>query len=325
MDEEAPNQDENGPIDAEIAENEGEASQDADANLEPKASNSEDTPMSEDENTSGMNPLDVIRRRAFPGSPELRAYIDSLNEYNHEAFMSNVLYIETMRRQSQMELDSYVEFMQREERLRLARVEAATILFVFYIPPIWKRAVAELIDFFILLIIKLLVTFLILDTFSISTNIARMNISQWIENPQLAAQLSTEVALLEIPFRIIVIIYETYFSVKYAGTPGKRWMGLRVVHVRELSVMDSDVLRPLTAGVARQSRTCVRIIPATILPFRFALMRSVLKNAFVGLLMSPVCFSFIFVNQNRTGYDVMTNSMVVEYKPDTGEEGPIWN
>lgn len=35
------------------------------------------------------------------------------------------------------------------------------------IPPIWKRIVAEIVDFLILMIVKLLVTFAIVDNFDV--------------------------------------------------------------------------------------------------------------------------------------------------------------
>lgn len=60
----------------------------------------------------------------------------------------------------------------------------------------------------------------------------------------------------------------------------------------------------------------VRARPCTELTWQDAILRAVLKNTFVGLFMFPVCIGILFVNHNRTGYDMISNSLVVEHNPN---------
>lgn len=51
---------------------------------------------------------------------------------------------------------------------------------------------------------------------------------------------------------------------------------------------------------------------ATPLNWQKSFMRAALKNLFIGILM-PICAAFYIFPHNRTSYDMMSNSIVVEY------------
>lgn len=80
-------------------------------------------------------------------------------------------------------------------------------------------------------------------------------------------------------------------------------MGLMVVHVESLSLIPS---RPTEAV----SATGVKA-PG----WQRALLRSILKNLMVGLLL-PLCVTFYVFPFNRTSYDMMANTLVVEAHPE---------
>lgn len=75
-------------------------------------------------------------------------------------------------------------------------------------------------------------------------------------------------------------------------------MGLRVIHC------ESSVF-------IRESEGVVVVKPGTNLGLATAFFRSVAKN-FVLALLVPTSFAFIFFPHNRTGYDMICSTIVVE-------------
>ena len=69
--------------------------------------------------------------------------------------------------------------------------------------------------------------------------------------------------------------------------------------------------------VGRPEEDLVRVTPGTDLGLLPALGRSILKNLVVAFFF-PVCFALYFFKFNRTGYDLVCNSIVVE---DTNRNG----
>ena len=84
------------------------------------------------------------------------------------------------------------------------------------------------------------------------------------------------------------------------ATPGKSVMGLRVVQCRNITPVE----RPDGGEV-------VLVSPGTDLGLPLALGRSVVKNLILAFLF-PICFTLFFFRFNRTGYDLVCNSIVVE-------------
>lgn len=77
-------------------------------------------------------------------------------------------------------------------------------------------------------------------------------------------------------------------------------MGLRVVQCRNVIPVD----RP-------DDPNLVLVSPGTDLGLPLALGRSVVKNLILTFLF-PVCFTLFFFRFNRTVYDLLCNSIVVE-------------
>jgi len=198
----------------------------------------------------------------------------------------------------------------------------------FSIPPLWKRIVAEIIDFFILFILKLVVTYIAVDWFSLIDvdsaiyQLVRksLKISYMVFNRydisfltaasgavskadldfQTAVDFTSDFVLLESIHRLVVCIFEALclhrgFGGRRGGaTPGKYLMGLRVVSCFQI------------AGMAEPGR--VQVTPAKDIGFMGATIRAVLKNAAMAFFV-PVFFTFIY---NRTVYDIMSKSIVIE-------------
>ncbi|KAL1492653.1 hypothetical protein ABEB36_010879 [Hypothenemus hampei] len=174
----------------------------------------------------------------------------------------------------------------------------------FKIPPLWKRVCAELIDFCILFALKLILTFLFMESFSIGNAIELYNLDALqkgiLEGQEINFPLAFELILLEFLHRFIVCMFETYFiRGKTCATPGKRCMGLMVVQVESVANNQDRPLEIVTATGVKA------------LGWQRALLRSLLKNLIVGLLL-PLCVTFYVFPFNRTSYDMMSNTIVVE-------------
>lgn len=173
------------------------------------------------------------------------------------------------------------------------------------IPSFWKRIVAEFIDFLILFVVKIAVTyvavdflhFVDVDTFDIFQKDTKMAYKTFL-------QITQDIVILEMIHRLVVCAFETFWlSGGYNGriggsTPGKNIMGLRVI------MCDSS-----TSLNDRNERVVVK--PGTNLGLGTSLLRALTKN-FVLALLIPTSFAFIFFPHNRTGYDMICNTIVVE-------------
>ncbi|XP_044764686.1 protein FAM8A1 [Coccinella septempunctata] len=176
----------------------------------------------------------------------------------------------------------------------------------FVIPPMWKRLVAELLDFAILLIIKLILTFAAVETFNFVTveNLGLATIEKYLQNPRMAMQMYMETLSLELLHRCVVCCYEVYWlRGGLCATPGKRYMGLMVIQV--------DDILPVPGHLENK----VRVTSCSSLGFQNALTRAILKNLFIAFLL-PICVTMYIFRYNRTGYDLMSKSLVVEYNPN---------
>lgn len=173
----------------------------------------------------------------------------------------------------------------------------------FVIPPLWKRMVAELMDFLILFLVKMALTFLLLESFDIIDMefYGFESFQKNLENPEVAMPMAIEWLTLEFLHRLIVCAYETYFlKGKFFATPGKRYMGLMVITVENISPVPGRMTETISATGAAP------------LGWQKSLTRAAMKNLFVGLLL-PLCVAFYIFPHNRTSYDMMSNSIVVEY------------
>ncbi|XP_014475749.1 PREDICTED: protein FAM8A1 [Dinoponera quadriceps] len=177
----------------------------------------------------------------------------------------------------------------------------------YRIPPIWKRFAAEFIDSTMLFLLKFSISFIAFDIFYI-IDIDDLDVLQTDLriDYKMALEMTYGILLLEVIHRVIVCIFEAFWlqhgMYGYIGgaTPGKYMMGLRVVQCRSITPVE----RPNEPDV-------VLVTPGTDLGLPLALGRSVVKN-FVLAFLFPICFSLFFFRFNRTGYDLICNSIVVE-------------
>ncbi|KAF5283044.1 hypothetical protein FQR65_LT14105 [Abscondita terminalis] len=236
---------------------------------------------------------------------KLQKWIDEVRKQQHQTITFWANYVSQTQVRRNLNLNSAQRIHVTVTPTNNNIQTSVTRSYIYKIPPIWKRLIAEAIDFFILFVIKMFLTLTILesvDLIDIETN-GFTALQKKLQDSKLAVQMSFELLTLEILHRCIVCCYETYWVVVQRATPGKRYMGLAIVEAVNIV--------PLPG----QLQEVVLVTPATNLNVRNAMFRSILKIIFIGLLL-PFCFVSLFFKFNRTGYDMVTNSLVVEHNPD---------
>lgn len=188
----------------------------------------------------------------------------------------------------------------------------------YVIAPLWKRFVAEAIDIVIIFLLKVMTTMAFIDIFDIDLlDIDFDAIRNSIEEDYTELlSFTSELIFLEIITKFAVCIYETVWTIHGNGqiggaTPGKMLMGIRIVHVEAVVLLD-----PPQPGMPVNNQNPIKALlyPATNPGFKRALCRSVAKNALIALFF-PMCFLMFFFKHNRTMYDIMTKTIVVEDNP----------
>jgi len=193
-----------------------------------------------------------------------------------------------------------------------AAAAAAVELHRFKIASVWKRCVAEFIDFMALFVLKLIVTFVAVDTFELidleefmsryDSSLVTLAAGKELDMAA-ALDLTSDIVFLEMIHRLVVCVFEAVCT--YRGTvgspggatPGKLVMGLRIFRCDRLTVTNDPLY--------------VQITPGTDLGIFWASVRACLKS-FALAVMFPISITFFFLPYNRTLYDVMSHSIVVE-------------
>lgn len=174
----------------------------------------------------------------------------------------------------------------------------------YVVPPLWKRVVAEIIDFIILLVLKVMITYVALDFFEfISLDIYDFELLMKNEKMDYrkAVEVTSEIVFVEVIHRFVVCIFEALFLSRGFGdvggcTPGKNIMRLKVVSCHSVTVVGAGV---------------IRVYPANDIGFGWALLRAFIKNFSLAFVF-PMCFTMFFFQFNRTAYDIICNTIVVE-------------
>ena len=198
----------------------------------------------------------------------------------------------------------------------------------YIIAPIWKRFVAESIDVVILFLIKLLLTFAIVDVLNIDLgtaldlNTLKTSLEDDYSN---IFNLASELIILELITKVMVCIYETLWTMDNANnlggaTPGKLVMGIRILYVESVVLMDQDqpvgnppVVGNMPAVNFLNNRVKALLYPARGPGWKRAFCRAFIKNATVIIpVVYPVYFLTFMFRNNRMGYDVLTKTIVVE-------------
>lgn len=126
---------------------------------------------------------------------------------------------------------------------------------------------------------------------------------------------SSDLLLVEILTKVMVCIYEAMWTAQGqsmigGATPGKIIMGIRILYVEAVVPIGQINAEPNFNASAQRAL----MYPAANPGFRRALLRAIAKNMLMTL-MFPMCFVLLFFRNNRTGYDVMTKTIVVEENP----------
>ncbi|XP_071482385.1 uncharacterized protein [Diadema antillarum] len=182
----------------------------------------------------------------------------------------------------------------------------------FSVPSIFRRVVAEMIDFFLLFTAKLGFMLVIIDYLGISSDTTGFMMRFLVEEIEDDTSLEElqQMLLFAFVYRVIVCMYETFFLCSHVNrflagaTPGKFLMRLRVISLEQVQ----------SAGPGRVQVT----LPDNI-SFTQAFLRSVVKN-FSMAFFFPACVTVFFNPHFRAAYEVLTRTMVVgaENWPDLG-------
>lgn len=192
--------------------------------------------------------------------------------------------------------------------------------YLYTIAPLWKRLLAEVIDVFILFLIKLMITFALVDIFDLSIDWDLTNLRSSLEDDYTEIlNFTSELLILEIVTKLAVCIYEALWTTAQArpnslggATPGKMLLGIRILYVEAVQVIDP--MRQ-AGGLNNNNQPIKALIwPGQNLGIERALFRSVFKNLFITFLF-PICFFAFLYRNNRTIYDCLTKTIVVEEQP----------
>lgn len=134
--------------------------------------------------------------------------------------------------------------------------------------------------------------------------------------------ISSEMIYIEIITKIFVCFYEAFWTRQGHGihiggaTPGKIFMGIRILYVEAVMPIDPIPQQPQPANINNLAQNSLRalIFPAQNPGFKRTFCRALAKNLLMALLF-PLCFVVLFFRNNRTSYDILTKTIVVEENP----------
>ncbi|XP_034478986.1 protein FAM8A1 [Drosophila innubila] len=187
------------------------------------------------------------------------------------------------------------------------------------VAPFWKRAVAEAIDVFILFILKIIVTFSLFHVFDLDfdKDVMRKTLDDedifvsFLDISMDFITLSSDLLLIELLTKLIVCCYECLWTTFYNGaTPGKSLMKIRILYVEAVVPLQAPVMPHFVFQPQREPLRAL-LYPAETPTLPRALMRALAKNLVMTLLF-PICVVMIFFKNNRTAYDIITKTIVVE-------------
>ncbi|XP_014241775.1 protein FAM8A1 [Cimex lectularius] len=175
------------------------------------------------------------------------------------------------------------------------------------IPPLWKRIVAEVTDFFILFFLKFAVIYVALNVFDIIELEKILNeYEDSIFEHQTLLKMSERLVIFELLHRVVACLFETVWlkggtNGRLGGaSPGKTFMRLRVVRCKTVTPLDTNN-NPNDQGM-------VVVRPGTDLGLGISFLRAAIKNSVLTFLM-PTLFYFSY---NRRFYDKICNTIVIE-------------
>ncbi|CAF0783041.1 unnamed protein product [Adineta steineri] len=169
------------------------------------------------------------------------------------------------------------------------------------IASMWRRFLAETIDFILLHVFKILVIFILSSYFDIIDE-SRLTLTYIISNLLYDETFSFPIELICIEFTYIVasIGFESFCLTRYGATPGKRLLRLRVLKCDHLQIQENGDLT---------------IEPGTMLNAVAAITRSSFKSLMSIFLFPAVVVALMTSQHRQTSYDMAANAVVVELEP----------
>lgn len=153
---------------------------------------------------------------------------------------------------------------------------------------------AEVLDFMILFVLKVMITFVAVDAFDLidlenydlplAFDLLNLNPENMKLDYNFAVQLTQEILILELVHRMVVCVFEALcihrgpLGIPGGGTPGKLIMGLKVIKASQVTSLTLNR---------------VQVVPASDLGFGWALLRSLVKNFSMGKFWDPQYFIII--------------------------------
>ncbi|XP_068603512.1 protein FAM8A1 [Brachionichthys hirsutus] len=170
----------------------------------------------------------------------------------------------------------------------------------YAVPSPLQRFLAETVDFVILFCVKATIVLWIMHLSGmkdIATFITHFIVEEIDENTSMEdLQKMMAVALV---YRVLVCVYETICIWGAGGaTPGKFLLGLRVVACD-------------TTTLVRPNR--VLVVPASNVSLSASTVRALNKNFSIAFLF-PVFVTLLFFQHNRTVYDIVAGTIVVQHR-----------
>lgn len=184
--------------------------------------------------------------------------------------------------------------------------------------PFWKRITAEMIDAFIMLVIKIIFLFTLFYVFQVDlekvfgkNSNKQRGIFLTVFNVSINFKLYSDFLVVVILTKLLMCCYDCLWTFSCGATPGKQIMRLRVLYV-EAVVPRRHVIVPIFYIFQMLHESYwVKLYPAESLTLTRAFIRAFTKN-FVVTLFFPICLNLIFLRNNRTTYDIISKTIVVE-------------
>jgi uncharacterized RDD family membrane protein YckC len=121
--------------------------------------------------------------------------------------------------------------------------------------------------------------------------------------------LTSDLVIVETITKIVVCFYEALWTAQGGATPGKMLLGIRILYVEAVVPLEQQP----QMIILNQNQTPMKALlyPASNPGFKRSLLRAIAKNIIMTILF-PMYFIMFFFRNNRTGYDIMTKTIVVD-------------
>ncbi|KAH8377574.1 hypothetical protein KR093_006110 [Drosophila rubida] len=191
------------------------------------------------------------------------------------------------------------------------------------VAPFWKRAVADIVDRLIIILLQVLMAFVFTSFAHIDLKRPLVRILLLEEDIVFSVsevarefvQLSVATICMIMLSKLLACCYEFLFLMHNHGmTPGKYLMNIRVIYVRTLLPVQP---RPAPIYIYQvYSDPYYAVVYPAITPTAERILMRVLLKTFIVHCSVPFCLLLLFPRDNRTTYDMMAKTVVVETRSE---------